>query len=85
MILETGELRSPQLIREAARIAIGTGADFIKSSTGTTPVSATPEAVSIMLEEIAAASRPVGLKASGGIRTAEDAAVYLALADKVMG
>ncbi|MFX7140769.1 hypothetical protein ABTH88_22815, partial [Acinetobacter baumannii] len=38
-----------------------------------------------MLEEIAAASRPVGLKASGGIRTAEDAAVYLALADKVMG
>ncbi|MBN8938405.1 MAG: deoxyribose-phosphate aldolase [Rhizobiales bacterium] len=85
VILETGELKSPQLIREAARIAIGTGADFIKTSTGKTPISATPEAVAIMLEEIAAASRPVGLKASGGIRTAKDAAAYLALADTVMG
>lgn len=85
VILETGELTSPHLIREAARIAIGTGADFIKTSTGKTPVSATPEAVGIMLEEIAAASRPVGLKVSGGIRTAENAAAYLALADRMMG
>ncbi|QCI64767.1 deoxyribose-phosphate aldolase [Phreatobacter stygius] len=85
VILETGELTSPHLIREAARIAITTGADFIKTSTGKTTVSATPEAVQIMLEEIRAAPRSVGLKPSGGIRTVADAAAYLALADGIMG
>lgn len=84
-ILETGELKSPDLIREAARIAIGTGADFIKTSTGKTQTSATPEAVSIMLDEIAASGRRVGIKPSGGIRTLADARVYLDLADKRMG
>jgi deoxyribose-phosphate aldolase len=85
VILETGELGRPDLIREAARIAIGTGADFIKTSTGKTVVSATPEAAEIMLEEIRAAGRKVGFKPSGGIRTAADAAVYLDLADRIMG
>ncbi len=84
-ILETGELKTPALIRAAARIAIGTGADIIKTSTGKTSVSATPEAVRLMLEEIRASGRPVGLKPSGGIRTADDARAYLALADEIMG
>jgi deoxyribose-phosphate aldolase len=84
-ILETGELKTPALIRAAARIAIGTGADIIKTSTGKTAVSATPEAVRLMLEEIRASGRQVGLKPSGGIRTADDARAYLALADEIMG
>lgn len=84
-ILETGELATPELIREAARIAIGTGADFIKTSTGKTRVSATPEAVRVMLEEIRASGRRVGIKPSGGIRTLEDAKTYLDLADGIMG
>lgn len=85
VILETGELAKPDLIRQAARIAIGTGADFIKTSSGRTPVSATPEAVRIMLEEIRSAARPVGIKPSGGIRTLADARTYLDLADAIMG
>jgi deoxyribose-phosphate aldolase len=86
VILEAGELKTPQLIREAARIAIGTGADFIKTSTGKTETSATPETVKIMLEEIRASTRRrVGLKPSGGIRSAEDAEAYLKLADEAMG
>lgn len=84
-ILETGELGSPDLIREAARIAIGTGADFIKTSTGKTATSATEAAVSIMLDEIAASGRRVGIKPSGGIRTLADARVYLDLVDRKMG
>lgn len=84
-ILETGELKTPALIRAAARIAIGTGADIIKTSTGKTAVSATPEAVRLMLEEIRASGRQVGLKPSGGIRTADGARAYLALADEIMG
>jgi len=85
VILETGELKDPSLIETAGRIAIGAGADFIKTSTGKTPISATPEAAEIMLNAIKASGRPVGLKPSGGIRTLADATIYLDLADRIMG
>lgn len=85
VILETGELASDDLIRRAARLAIEHGADFIKTSTGKTKVSATVESVGVMLEVIADSIRPVGIKPSGGIRTLDDAERYLQLADDVMG
>jgi deoxyribose-phosphate aldolase len=85
VILETGQLGERALIETASRIAIDAGADFIKTSTGKTPVSATPEAAEIMLNAIKASGRPVGLKVSGGIRTVADAALYLELADRIMG
>ena len=87
VILETGELRQAGLIRRAAEIAIDAGADFIKTSTGKVPVNATPESVEIMLSVIRAkeAGDRVGIKPAGGVRTAEDAAAYLALADRIMG
>lgn len=85
VILETGELKDPKLIEAASLVAIEAGADFIKTSTGKTPVSATPEAAEIMLRAIRASGRPVGLKPSGGIRTVADAGIYLNLADQIMG
>jgi deoxyribose-phosphate aldolase len=85
VILETGELKDAALIETASRIAIEAGADFIKTSTGKTPVSATPEAAEIMLNAIKASGRPVGLKPSGGIRTLVDAKIYLDLADRILG
>jgi len=85
VILETGELADPESIRRAARLAIDHGADFIKTSTGKTKVSATPESARVMLEVIADSIRPVGLKPSGGIRTLDDAEKYLQLADDIMG
>jgi deoxyribose-phosphate aldolase len=85
VILETGELKDPKLIEAASRIAIDAGADFIKTSTGKTPVSATPEAAEIMLNAIKTSNKPVGLKPSGGIRTVADAKIYLDLADRIMG
>lgn len=85
VILETGEYPDIDSIARAARLAIEHGADFVKTSTGKTPVSATPEAVRTMLEVIRSSGRPVGIKPSGGIRTLEDATVYLSLADEVMG
>jgi len=85
VILETGELKDPNLIATASRLSIEAGADFIKTSTGKTLVSATPEAAEIMLNAIKSAGRPVGLKPSGGIRTVADAKVYLDLADRIMG
>jgi deoxyribose-phosphate aldolase len=85
VILETGALDSASAIGDASRIAIAAGADFIKTSTGRTAPSATPEAARTMLEAIRESGRPVGLKPSGGIRTVEDAAVYLDLAGEIMG
>lgn len=84
-ILETGELREPELIAKASRLAIAQGVDFLKTSTGKTSVSATPEAARIMLGEIKASGKPVGFKASGGVRTLADARLYLTLADEIMG
>ena len=85
-ILETGELGDEALVRRASRRAIEAGADFIKTSTGKVAVNATPEAARWMLEEIASTGRSdVGFKPAGGIRTVEDAAAYLAIADEIMG
>jgi deoxyribose-phosphate aldolase len=85
VILETGSLGDNQTIARASRLAIDAGADFLKTSTGKTATSATPQAARVMLEEIRQCGRPVGLKPSGGIRTAGDAANYLQLADEIMG
>jgi deoxyribose-phosphate aldolase len=84
IILETGRLTGEQ-IRAAAALAIAAGADFLKSSTGKLQPAATLDSARILLDMAAAASRPVGVKMAGGIRTADDAAAYLALADRVMG
>ena len=85
VILETGELVDPATIRSAAEIAIRNGADFIKTSTGKTPISATLAAADVMLRTIRDLDPAVGLKPSGGIRSLADATAHLAQADKIMG
>jgi deoxyribose-phosphate aldolase len=85
VILETGELPDLDVAEAAARFAIEHGADFIKSSTGKTPVSATLPAVERMLEVIASSSRQIGIKPAGGISTADDAERYIAAAERIMG
>ncbi|MGC4078664.1 MAG: deoxyribose-phosphate aldolase [Rubrivivax sp.] len=86
VILETGELRDPLLIRNAARIALDAGADFLKTSTGRTPNGATIDAARLLLTAITSGGyRQVGLKVSGGIRTAEQAQNYVYLARAALG
>lgn len=85
VILETGEIVEPALIRKASDLAIAAGADFIKTSTGKTSGNATEEAAGIMLDAIRASGKPVGLKPSGGIGSVPVASRYLALADEKMG
>ncbi len=85
LILETGVLVEPALIAAAARAAVMAGVDFLKTSTGKTPVSATLEAAAILLAVIVEANGRVGFKAAGGIRTTADAAGYLHLADAMLG
>ena len=85
VILETGVLQSPALITSASALALAAGADFIKTSTGKTAQSATPEAARLMLEAIKRTGSNAGFKAAGGIRTLADAKLYLDLADEIMG
>ena len=87
VILETGLLVSDTLIARASRLSLDAGADFLKTSTGKTPVSATPQAATVMLDAIAGDLRRerVGFKASGGIRTVADATTYFALVEKLLG
>ncbi|MBE6459078.1 MAG: deoxyribose-phosphate aldolase [Alphaproteobacteria bacterium] len=84
IIIESGELKSTNNIKKATRMAIEAGADFVKTSTGKTAISATPEAANAILEEIKASGKDVGFKASGGIKTLEDAKKYLSLAISIM-
>lgn len=87
VIIETGELKEESLIRKASEIAIRAGADFIKTSTGKVPVNATPESARIMMEVIRdmGVAKSVGFKPAGGVRSAEDAALYLGIADELLG
>lgn len=88
VILETGQLAAPERIRGAAEIAIEGGAQFLKTSTGKTEPGATPGAAAALLDAIGdAGSRGVqiGFKASGGIRTIEQAQSYLRLYEDRFG
>ena len=89
VILETGSLGSYDNIAQASFLAMEAGADFIKTSTGKTSISATPEAAYIMCECIAkyvsATARKVGFKPAGGIATPDDASLYYGIVDTVLG
>jgi deoxyribose-phosphate aldolase len=87
VIIETGELKTEALIKQASELSIKAGADFIKTSTGKVPVNATPEAAEIMLTVIKDmdVAKTVGFKPAGGVRTAEDAQAFLAMADRILG
>lgn len=89
VILETGALCSPELIRQASLLAMQAGADFIKTSTGKIDVAATPEAAVVMCHAIkdyyTHCGRKVGFKAAGGIRTAEEAALYYTIVKEILG
>jgi deoxyribose-phosphate aldolase len=69
VIVETAYL-SDKMKRLATQIVAASGADFIKTSTGFGPAGATPEDVSVLREE---APEGLAVKASGGIRTLDDA------------
>jgi len=69
VIIETAYL-TDELKRLATRIVAESGADFVKTSTGFGPGGATVEDVALLREE---APEGLAVKASGGIRTLEDA------------
>jgi deoxyribose-phosphate aldolase len=68
VILETSLLTEEEIVR-GSQLAVQAGADFVKTSTGFSTGGATSEAVALMRKTV---GEKVGVKASGGIRSAED-------------
>jgi deoxyribose-phosphate aldolase len=85
VIIESGMLTTRGHILLASNLALSEGADFIKTSSGKVAVNATLFAAEIMLGAIRRGGYKAGFKAAGGIKTAQDTAAYLKLADAMMG
>ncbi len=89
VILETGLLNDYKNILLASLIAMESGADFIKTSTGKVKPAATLDAVYIMCKAIKAfygkTGKMVGIKPAGGISTVEDGLSYYAVVKEVLG
>ena len=89
VIVESGALKTSELIRTASLLSMLAGADFIKTSTGKIDVAATPEAAAVMCQAIKdyydKTGRKVGFKAAGGVKTAEDAALYYTIVENILG
>ena len=89
VIIESGALKTPELIRKATLISMAAGADFIKTSTGKIDVAATPEAAVVMCQAIKdfyeKTGTKVGFKAAGGVKTPEDAALYYTIVEQILG
>ena len=89
VILETGELETPQNIYRASQLAIYAGADYLKTSTGKIAVNATPEAFWVMMLAIQQhyqnTGEKVGIKVAGGVSTPEQAYTYLHIWRQNMG
>ena len=89
VILETGALKSVDNIWKTSILAMYSGADFIKTSTGKQEPAATPEAAYVMCQAIKAyhekTGRKVGFKPAGGINSVGDALVYYTIVKEVLG
>lgn len=89
VILETGALRTAERIRAASILAMYSGADFIKTSTGKEFDGASLEAAYVMCQCIKEyheqTGRMVGFKPSGGVRTADEALAYYTIVKHVLG
>jgi len=89
VILETAELATLDSVARASWLAMLSGADFIKTSTGKVSPAATPAVALVMLAAVAdfaaATGHQVGVKVAGGVRTAKDAIRYLVLVKETAG
>ena len=81
VILETCLLTLEE-IEIACKLAHQAGADYVKTSTGFSKAGATPLVVQVMLDTV---GNTMGVKASGGIKTRDQAVGYLTQGCKRLG
>lgn len=89
VILETGALKTAANIKKASVLALYSGADFLKTSTGKEYPGASLEAAYVMAQCIKEyyekTGTRVGFKAAGGVSTVEDAVKYYTIIKEVLG
>lgn len=89
VILETGLLGSASNIKKASLLAMYSGADYIKTSTGKETPAATPEAAYVMCQAIKeyyqTTGIQIGFKPAGGMKTVRDALIYYTIVKEVLG
>ncbi|MBO4550215.1 MAG: deoxyribose-phosphate aldolase [Bacteroidaceae bacterium] len=89
VILETGLLPSASDIKKASLLAMYSGADYIKTSTGKEKPAATPEAAYVMCQAIKEyyekTGIQIGFKPAGGLNTVHDALIYYTIVKEVLG
>ena len=89
VILETGALKTAANIKAASVLAMYSGADFLKTSTGKEFPGANLESAYVMCQCIKEyhekTGRKVGFKVSGGVATTADAVAYYTLVKEILG
>ncbi len=89
VILETGCLKTAANIKTASLLAMYSGADYIKTSTGKEAISATPEAAYVMCQAIKEyyneTGIQIGFKPAGGLNSVMDALTYYTIVKEVLG
>ncbi len=89
VILETGALKTAENIKKASILAMYSGADFIKTSTGKIYPGASLEAAYVMCQCIKEYYQKhgvkIGFKPSGGVRSTEEAVQYYTIVKEVLG
>ncbi len=89
VILETGALKTAADIKKASILAMYSGADFIKTSTGKVYPGATLEAAYVMCQCIKEyhekTGTMIGFKVSGGVSSTEDAVKYYTIVKEILG
>lgn len=89
VILETGALKTAENIRAASVLAMYSGADFLKTSTGKDYPGASLEAAYVMCQCIkeyhSKTGTMIGFKAAGGVATTDDALGYYTVVKEVLG
>ncbi len=89
VILETGALKTAADIKKASILAMYSGADFIKTSTGKVYPGASLEAAYVMCkcikEYYGQTGTMIGFKVSGGVSSTDDAVKYYTIVKEVLG
>ena len=89
VIVETGCLKTASNIKTASLLAMYSGADYIKTSTGKEMPAATPEAAYVMCQAIKEyyeqTGVQIGFKPAGGLNSVMDAIIYYTIVKEVLG
>lgn len=86
VIVESAAYQNEDILRQACKIAVDSGTNSLKTSTGKHELGgATLEAAAILMDEANNAPNPVGVKISGGVKNNQDCAQYIALAKSIFG